>query len=575
MITLETLREQINSLHRLKTDVQIQSEIQEIFYDLIYADQMLYVKMSSSVPAISQSTLYLYSHPGMGGEAHEYADVLQMSVYALRNGAEKIILNEGDKWISISIPNFLKIFYERIYNDPNLFDYEFARLITLKNGYKLEKDEIKPCQGSQITVGFLAAVQNDQIKITMQDDSFCVPKSKLLKALEWSTPVSDWHFGGIEAFCLSYIEESQQEETKSSENDPKKPKKKLKKKSSKKLKKRLTLKMLALLCSIALILCIGGMAAGVHLNRTKMFNQFCLNVDRMDYSSAYVSYLENNFGTNADKYLASHLDGLIDGYAGNALNSGELEGALMGLENFEAIKNELEIVKATAAELEFSKNAFVEGQNESDAYRKLLAWESVIELDRVNYAAVQETVKNNQGNLVMELDKSISYYDTRAWDFANHRYEVLQYWFPENTITLSWKQKYGGESEPQSRFCPVKISKVRIKRNTNGYWDLTINWKNASVKPIQYICFSVTAIDSEGEYVISTDGSGSWSIFDAVDVNLYGAADGPASEGYGWEGAFYGPNIADVKITGINITYSDNSTDTFTNPVDLRKMQGF
>ena len=75
--------------------------------------------------------------------------------------------------------------------------------------------------------------------------------------------------------------------------------------------------------------------------------------------------------------------------------------------------------------------------------------------------------------------------------------------------------------------------------------------------------------------MISTDGSGSWSIFDAVDVNLYGAADGPASEGYGWEGAFYGPNIADVKITGINITYSDNSTDTFTNPVDLRKMQGF
>ena len=57
MITLETLREQINSLHRLKTDVQIQSEIQEIFYDLIYADQMLYVKMSSSVPAISQSTI--------------------------------------------------------------------------------------------------------------------------------------------------------------------------------------------------------------------------------------------------------------------------------------------------------------------------------------------------------------------------------------------------------------------------------------------------------------------------------------------------------------------------------------
>lgn len=569
MLTLEYIREQIDSLRELKTDKQIQDKIQEIFFDLIYADQPFYVRMSGGAPDLSHLTLYIYSHQDMGGEEHSYTDILQMSVYALKNDVSKIILNEGDKWISIGIPEFLKIFFERIYYDPELFDYEFIKLTALGNGYKIENNAIIPCEGSKITVNDIKDIRADQINVSMPDYTCNVSRRKILKALEWKKPVSNWHFKEISEFNLFYQEDAVQQ----SNDEPVPAKKELR--PHQKSKKRLSAKIIAILASIGLLVCIGIILAFFYLNHTKNFNQFCQSVERMDYNAAYVFYLDNNFGSKADKFLVSHLDKLIDAYAGNILDPRELEGALMGLENFETIKNELEVAKITAGELEASKNAYVEGCEESNAYRKLLAWENVTERDRANYAAVQDEIKSNQASLVTELDKSIAYYDTRAWDFASSRYAVMKYWFPENTTTLSWKQKYDAEGKPESRFCPIKISKIRIIQDDNGYWNLTVNWKNASVKPIKYICFSVTAIDSNGEYVISTDESGSWSIFDAVDANVYGAAEGPKDENYGWSDVFYGSEIADVKLTGVNITYSDNSSDTFTHPVDLSMLQNF
>lgn len=569
MLTLEGIRDQIDSLHDLKSKKQIEDKIQEIFYDLIYADQPLYVKMSGNVPDLSHSTFYIYSHQNIGGEEHSYTDVLQMSVFALKNGVTQIVLNEGDKWISIGIPDFLKIFFERICNDPELFDYEFVNMTTLGNGYKIEGNAIKPCDNGKISVSDITSLQTDKITVSMNEHIFEVSKDKVCKALEWQNPVSDWHFGEIADFNIFYRPEMKQQGNlfPSKVKTKHKPILKAKIKSPKKLA--------ALVCSIGLIFCICIITVVFHSNHTIKFNEFCQDIDQMDYNTAYTSYSDNNFGAKADQYLSAHLNKLISDYAGNILEPGELEGALMGLENFEAISEELKAAKVTASELEASKNAFVDGNAEDDAYRKLLAWEGVTELDRVNYAAVQDEVSSNQGKLVTELDKSISYYDTRAWDFANSRYEVMQFWFPENTTTLSWKQKYGTDQQAKTKFCPIKISQIKIKPDNNGYWNLTVNWKNASVKPIKYICFSVTAIDSDGEYVVSTDENGSWAIFDAVDANVYGAAEGPEDESYGWSDVFYGSAIADVKLTGVNITYSDNSSDTFTHPVDLNRLQNY
>jgi len=589
MLTIADIRTKIDSLRDLMTNAQIQDGIQNIFYDLIYADQPLYVKMSNKTPAILQSTLYIYSHQGMGGEEYTYTDVLQMSVYALKNGADKIVLNEGDKWVTIGIPDFLRIFYERICNNSDLFDYEFARLTTIGNGYKLENNQILPCENSHVSKNDVANLSVERIYVTMlnDDSGFYVSKNKLLSAMKWRCPIFDWHFEQIDDFNLFYKEQPIHQETPPATNPSPKSVKRRFHKSSKDVsdkpeqelacrpKKKVSLKIIASLCAAALLLCIGSVFVYCHLNQTKRFNQFCLYVDRMDYSNAHMSYLENSFGSKADKYLIEHLDKLVDDYADNNLGAGELEGALMGLSNFESVDKELEMAKITASKLEASKNAFVEGQEEEDAFRKLLAWQNVIELDRVNYAAVQEAVKDNQGNLVMNLDKSLSYYDTRAWDFAKQRYDVMQYWFPQNTTTLSWGKKYDNEKDVNAKFSPINISKLQIAQDADGYWNLYINWKNASVKPIQYICFSVTAINSDGEYVVNTDAHGSWSIFDAVDINLYEAASGPEAGKYGWEDVFYGSEVADVKLTGVNITYSDNSTDTFTNPIDLQKMQHF
>ena len=158
------------------------------------------------------------------------------------------------------------------------------------------------------------------------------------------------------------------------------------------------------------------------------FEQFCTYVSQRDYGNAYALYRDNNFGSDADVYLEKEIDQLILKYADNTITAEELSAALRVLSNFPTMEQNLLTAQVAASKLEASKNAYVEGKESTDTYTRLNLWRQVVDLDNVNYAAVQQNIADNADAYAADLDGKITYYSTRVRAFATERYEVLAYW---------------------------------------------------------------------------------------------------------------------------------------------------
>ena len=137
---------------------------------------------------------------------------------------------------------------------------------------------------------------------------------------------------------------------------------------------------------------------------------------------------------------------------------------------------------------------------------------------------------------------------------------------------MNWAAEFAADRTTPLSFYPISISSVTIKQMATGYWTLHIDWRNTSVKTIKEARFSVIALDLNGEPVINSDANGSWTIFDARDMGPYTPGDGTPSGEYVWNYVFYGPMVAKVKLTAVNITYSDGSIASFTEDVDLEEI---
>lgn len=330
-----------------------------------------------------------------------------------------------------------------------------------------------------------------------------------------------------------------------------------------------------ILTSIALLICLAGILVVQQHRHKQRFEAFCGHLSAREYASAHELYTETDFGSKAKEALSLHLDGLLIAYAKNQLQAVDVLAAFRALSSFIPIQQELEVAQITASKLEASKNAYVEGRGSADVYTRLKHWMQVMPLDSVNYAAVAQDVQAHKNEYASALDESIDRYSKKIWDFSAQRYEVLAYWYPEDPATAKWTEIYGVEQnrEPLSYY-PVKISDLYIRQHPNGYWSLYVNWQNTSVKTIQEISFSVVALDEQGELVTSSDSNGSWVVYDAVDWRLgpYEPGAGPNPDHYRWYGVFYGSFVADVKLSAINITYSDGSKASFTAQIDLSQM---
>lgn len=690
MIALEHVRDGIGRLGELSEEALVKSGIEEIFFGLMYADQPFYAAFIQSCPLLTpppndDGHLYLriFSHKEVAdmyalnnpeSEIQEISmlELLQLGRWAIAQGGYGYLLNEGDTWIVISIPNYLRLFFSRIYEDSNLYSQNCVDILlflaelrrnSLFQYYAVwdEGDkwtgyiqpESKPSETClPISIQSLFLVPSKNITVLTSRGEFTAAKELLLGGLAFcgyaqetgapmfaaecfdEPPLSgtntpdDWHYSDVSELALSFPpivlpDNNEQEESVPTQtpqlNALKLPdvslvliaKERLKKcmawgktlfkpkqhepqeevltqagedpSPSNTLKPSITTKFPKLdasvkkkaffisIASLFLSLVIGVVI--VHHYQYKVaLEEFYSYISNREYGNAYTLYQEREFGPDANDILGKHLDSLILKYANNEIGAEELSASMQAISNFIAMQQNLEIARLTAAKLESSKNAYVEGKESEDLFTQLDLWRQVLTLDTVNYAAVQQSVRDNETVNTQHLNDDILYYSTRARDFAKARYEVLAYWYPDNEITIEWAPQYTSDQSSALSFYPVYISNITIHQQTNSYWSLHIDWTNTSAKTITQIIFSVVALNESGEYVRNADNQGTWTIFDARDQGRYTPGASSPAENYNWYGVFYGPYVAKVKLTGVNIVYADGSTASYTDEVHLRNI---
>lgn len=696
MLELSQLHELISKLSSLEDNDAIQAGIEDIFYQLLYDGQPFFASLVPSfIPGDTQHLyLRLFSHKevaeryeGRSGQlCVEFTTIesAQLATTAFRAGVYGFILNEGDKWITISLSEYLSIFLIKILQEPSLFNQQCADLVTfigeLRNPtgvvytaagedgrlcavdgsilVKAQEDSAEPSSNViQATLSNIMASDAEEVRVITPRSAFAVPMQLLRAAFvfcgvaadterysEQNPPdLSNWKFSDIKGFTIVFEPEKlpQENPTQAPDNSPTEDKQGIlqylpqatvaKAKLAAKLgnikdvakakleqvkrkdatpssredapepedrtkaeaepeppipddtpqvpetkkpfwtkhRKQMTVVTAGVLL---LLLMVGGVFMVKHIQYQQHFEQFCTHISQRDYGNAYVLYRDNHFGSDADAYLGEEIDQLILKYANNTITAEELSAALRALNNFPSMEQNLLTAQVAASKLEASKNAYVEGKESTDTYTRLSLWRQVIDLDNVNYAAVQQNVTDNADAYATDLDERIAYYSTRARAFAAERYEVLAYWYPDRVETQHWTGEYQTDRTTPMSFYPISISDISIFQTTTGYWRMHIDWKNTSVKSIREVIFSVIALDSNGNHVVSTDNEGSWTIFDAQDIGPYGPGEGTPSKEYVWNDVFYSSLVARVKLTAVNVIYADGTVNSFTEDVDLAKM---
>lgn len=694
MIELEKIRTDISELKNIEHPEDIHAAIEDIFFDLIYADQPFYVAFLKGAPYATpfktdskRLFLRLFSHKGVAeryrsrNEEVEIVslsleETMQLAKTMFLRGVYGYLLNEGDKWIQISLPNYLHLFLSRVMHADNSYNEPCVQVISFLNelrrnseyrygaicpaasngetagewsgpdGICLIQPDAAALPGADyvakpISVQSLYHIPKDTVRIITLEETFEVSALLLQGGLDYCgfhrdkdsepfvsdyfdepVPIAieeqDWHTNDLSLafepaapsipeeppettsepegeqqkgkplislppFLTSLLSKGKdllkrevEEETIEEEREEEEPDvgieepfdEEAAKENAGKWKKKLPV-FIACLCVLLIIGSIAGVVAVRHHRQQERLEQFYSYVDAREYGNAYTIYNESNLGSNANGYLSEHLDSLVIKYANNELSAEELSASIQSLANFPSLEQNLEIAKLTAAKLEASKNAYVQGKECEDVFGKLDLWRQVVDLDSVNYVAVQKAVKENRDAYVEELNSQITRYSTLLRDFAKARYEVLAYWYPDSEPAANWSGYYQEDGRAQLTFFPISISSLKIEQQPDRYWSLYIDWKNTSVKTIQEVCFVVVALDESGNYVTNQDSIGTWTIFEARDSASYSPGEGAPSSDYKWSHVFYGSSVASVQLTAVNITYADGSTSSYTTEADL------
>lgn len=340
-----------------------------------------------------------------------------------------------------------------------------------------------------------------------------------------------------------------------------------------KFKGKLSLRIAAVVGVLLTLVLICAVMVGQRIRYNKDYTAFCGYIDTRDYGNAYAVYEDRGFGKKGSEYLISAIDKLVLDYAKNRISAEELNASLSALDSFKSVSNEVSAARVTAGKLEESKNSYVYGKNTPDIYTRLSNWQNVIELDEVNYLAVKQNIENSREVYEQTLGEEIRYYSTRSRAYAQRRWQVLQYWYPDSGIVSEWAEEYESESSKPLSIYPISIKNISLIEGKNGYWSLRIDWTNESAKTINSIRFSLAAYDNKEKIVTCSDEHGTWSIFDAIDPGPFGPGEGHDSSSYLWHNAWYGTNIAKTALTGVYIEYKDGTTASFTKEVDLIKIQ--
>ena len=270
--------------------------------------------------------------------------------------------------------------------------------------------------------------------------------------------------------------------------------------------------------------------------------------------------------------LAADLDNNLAAYAADEMPAKQLAEIINTYGTIPAMEDKCSAVYDQAADLEQSKTSYQKGLVETSIIARLRAWQGVIPEDTGSMTAVQTALAENA-----DAYKQMGIGETKGMKTAPAiaALTMLQTYYPgDKEVTDAILARKLEDSRPDQDIpssvdgplddtvteanWPVAVGELRVEYNSEtGSYDLYIPWENISGGEIESICFLVTALDANGQPVVS---SGYNEDGEPVEYSQYLAnmPSGPYEAGYQmpdngyWQSAFTTEqDIAEVRLDSV------------------------
>ena len=270
--------------------------------------------------------------------------------------------------------------------------------------------------------------------------------------------------------------------------------------------------------------------------------------------------------------LAADLDNNLAAYAADEMPAKQLAEIINTYGTIPAMEDKCSAAYDQAADLEQSKTSYQKGLVETSIIARLRAWQGVIPEDTGSMTAVQTALAENA-----DAYKQMGIEETKGMKTAPAiaALTMLQTYYPgDKEVTDAILARKLEDSRPDQDIpssvdgplddtvteanWPVAVGELRVEYNSEtGSYDLYIPWENISGGEIESICFLVTALDANGQPVVS---SGYNEDEEPVEYSQYLAnmPSGPYEAGYQmpdngyWQSAFTTEqDIAEVRLDSV------------------------
>ncbi len=335
---------------------------------------------------------------------------------------------------------------------------------------------------------------------------------------------------------------------------------------------------IVLACVLFLLLITGVIVGRTIYAEHSAMAKFRGFVESGNYAEAFYVYTEDSLGQSADDVITKEIGVVTKKYVLGELSDNEFASKMGVFSLFPNQEQALNSAYATADIIRESHKAYELGNSAGTVYEKLHYWSMVSPLDEVNYDIVQSELKKNKdewrGIFLEKLELFADIDRGRAKEILG---AALKY-YPDDLEFIRYDSRFREEdARPARNRYPVHIDELAVKDapETNSV-SLYIRWGNISGKAIDSIDFYFVFMDENNTRVTYWSDTGEVSVFRGEE-----SSEGPYEPGFvtdsdtwGWVDLWQnnGSRVAKVKLTAVNIWFSDGETDSFVTETDLNRL---
>lgn len=288
--------------------------------------------------------------------------------------------------------------------------------------------------------------------------------------------------------------------------------------------------------------------------------------------------------------FAADLQASLDGYAADTVTANQLAEKINSYKTIQVLQDKCDAAYLQASALEQSKASYNKGLVETSMVARLTAWKGVIPEDVGSMTAMTSALESNASMYKDLLFEEIKDMDRGQ---ALSALMLLQSYYPNDKDVVdniqAWREQMAAQQIPNSvddppagvsgeENWPIIIGDISVKYNGSGY-DLYIPWQNKSGHSINGLLFTVTALDADGDPVVSNTISE-----DGLPITysqyIADAGQGPYEDGFVWpETAYWGnvwvtdQSINSVRLDSIWLSYADSALDPWTYTAENEEME--